>query len=499
MSIFCDLRRLVPTRILLLFIVACSASMPANADSNEAPPPNFVVIVVDDLRTDEFSAGGHPFLSTPSIDRLATEGASFSRAYHATPLCSPNRASLLTGQYASRHGIFDNTSRSYASHRLALFPIELQRAGYATAHIGKWHMGNDPTPRPGYDYWVSFKGQGRSINPILWEEGGLREVEGYVTDLFTDRTVDFINRSAGKPFFVYLGHKAIHPDSRQLDDGSVDVEYGYRYVPAAKHHGKYEEEQYHQGPDGQRAARKAARSPVVVEALTMKDEIIETMPIGPLLPKDVSLEFIRRRAEMMLSVDESLGRILDSLEQNGVLDNTLVVFATDNGYFFGEHGLTIERRLPYEEAVRGPLLMRYPKLIRAGSTIDELFSSVDLAPTILDIAGLPIPGSIQGVSQKSVFANPGISARNELLIEFYGHENPFLWTAKLDYRAIISGDYKYIKWLRYEGEDELYDLAADPGELRNLANNPKFAEQKTALAKQLKGAVLHSLGLSGSR
>jgi N-acetylglucosamine-6-sulfatase len=164
-----------------------------------AAAPNLVVIVVDDMRFDEYGAGGHPYLQTPHIDALRRSGASFGNAYHTTPLCSPNRACILTGQYTSRHGILDNTSRAHASHRLHTFARELQRGGYETAHIGKWHMGNDPTPRPGYDHWVSFEGQGRSIDPVLYEQGRLQEVPGYVTDLLTDRAVEFVARKRTRP------------------------------------------------------------------------------------------------------------------------------------------------------------------------------------------------------------------------------------------------------------------------------------------------------------
>ena len=220
--------------VLVLLLSAAISGLAAEAR------PNVIMIVVDDLRHDEFAAGGHPFLETPNIDRLAAEGAMFTNAYHVTPLCSPNRASLLTGQYVSRHGILDNTSRSLASHRLDLFPRDLQAAGYLTAHVGKWHMGNDPSPRPGYDYWVSFSGQGRLTDPELYEDGGLRPVKGYITDIFTDRALQFMDRARieERPFFLYIGHKAVHPESRQLDDGSIDLQLVRAYTPAPRHAGR---------------------------------------------------------------------------------------------------------------------------------------------------------------------------------------------------------------------------------------------------------------------
>jgi N-acetylglucosamine-6-sulfatase len=206
--------------------VAAVAALGAVAAGDARAPaaatrPNVVVIVVDDLRWDELGATGHPYLDTPHIDRLAAEGALFVNAFHAVPLCSPNRASLLTGQYPSRHGIIDNVARNLASHHLRTFPQDLQRVGYRTAFLGKWHMGNDPTPRPGFDYWVGLPGQGRSRDPELFEDGRLHVVAGYTTDLLTDRAIGFIARERDGPFLVYLAHKAVHPDLTQRDDGSV--------------------------------------------------------------------------------------------------------------------------------------------------------------------------------------------------------------------------------------------------------------------------------------
>lgn len=175
------------------FLILSSQIGVINAEPGKVVP-NIVVIVVDDLRWDEYAAAGHPYLHTPNIDRLVREGSSFSSAYVASPLCSPNRASILTGQYISRHGVVDNLARNLSSMRLDLFARDLQVAGYQTAHVGKWHMGNDPTARPGYDYWLSYPGQGRSINPELYEDGALHEVSGYMTDILTERAVSFIAR-----------------------------------------------------------------------------------------------------------------------------------------------------------------------------------------------------------------------------------------------------------------------------------------------------------------
>ena len=175
--------------------------------------PNFIVILIDDLRYDEFGAGGHPYMQTPNVDRLASEGALFERAFHTTPICSPNRASIVTGQYASRHGIIDNVARDAMSHRLPNYHLELQKRGYETAHIGKWHMGNDGMPRPGYDTWVSYDGHGKIVDPTLNHDGRYVEHKGYITDIMNELAVDFLERKRAKPFSLFFAHKAVHPDA----------------------------------------------------------------------------------------------------------------------------------------------------------------------------------------------------------------------------------------------------------------------------------------------
>ena len=303
---------------LLLLAISEAVSEPDSAASADDGRPNVVMIVVDDLRFDEFGAGGHPYLETPHIDRLVAEGALFPNAWHATPLCSPNRACILTGQYASRHGILDNTSRSLASHRLALFPQVLQRAGYRTAHVGKWHMGNDPTPRPGYDYWVSFAGQGLTIDPELFEDGRTHVVEGYITDIFVDRAIGFIEAAAEVPFFVYIGHKAVHPEAVQRDDGTIDRSVPMKFVPAPRHLGRYEDETIERAPSYGLTAATRRNKPVLAQALDLKEVVVAEDPTWEsIIDRGISEETIRRRAEMMLAVDEGVGRIYETLERAG--------------------------------------------------------------------------------------------------------------------------------------------------------------------------------------
>jgi N-acetylglucosamine-6-sulfatase len=487
-------------RFLWIPILVLTGCGPASDTAPEpAPPatarPNVVVVVVDDLRWDEFGAAGH-YVETPNIDRLAAEGALFTNAFHAVPLCSPNRASLLTGQYASRHGIIDNVARDAASHGLTTFPMAMQAGGYRTAFLGKWHMGNDPTPRPGFDYWVGLPGQGRTQNPEFFENGALHVVDGYVTDLLTDRAVEFIDRNRDTPFMVYLAHKAVHPDIRQRDDGSVDTSSSLGYVPAPRHRGRYEDRIFRRRPNAAGGLDAIADKPALRRALAYRASDAITSRLGGILDPGTSEETIRRRAEMLLSVDDSLGRLLAQLDAIGELDETLVILTSDNGFFFGEHGLSLERRLPYEESIRNLFVARYPPVIAAGGRPSGLTSSVDLAPTVLDVAGVPIGEHVQGRSLVPLLRGQAADWRDAILVEFYTYENPMPWLIDMDYRAVRTDRYKYVHWMKHPGEDELYDLEADPHEMRNLADDAAMSNVRDNLRARLGQLVLEAMGLS---
>jgi arylsulfatase A-like enzyme len=461
--------------------------------------PNILFVVVDDLRWDEFGAAGHPYLKTPNIDRLGREGASFTRAFHATPLCSPNRACLLTGQYTARHCVYNNEDRSLLSHLLPTFPRELQRSGYTTGLVGKWHMGNDPTPRPGFDYWVGFPGQGKIIDPELYEDGRLRKVPGYVTDLLTDRALGFIRRQRGaqRPYFLYLAHKAVHPDAIQRNDGSFDTAYGTHYIAADRHRGRYKNEVFPRANIAKSAAQGVLGSVMVQRFLERKTSEATVREFGDILDPGMAEQSIRDRAEMILSVDEGLGSVLTEIEESGDIDNTVIVFTSDNGFFFGEHGLSVERRLPYEESIRAPLLVRYPPAIRAATVVDGLVSSIDIAPSILQFGGAKIGGQIQGISFLPLLktGGPRVARRPHVLIENYSDDRPFPWVLDADYRAIRTDRHKLIHWVQHPEFDELYDLKEDPREERNVIKEHGNHGHEGRLRSELGKLVLESISL----
>ncbi len=327
--------------------------------------PNLLVILIDDLRFDEFGAGGHPYMKTPHVDRIAHEGAMFTRAFHPTPICSPNRASILTGQYASRHGIIDNVARDAASMRLPNYHLVLQRLGYETAHIGKWHMGNEAAPRPGYDLWVSFKGHGRLVDPEFNEDGTAVQHRGYITDLLNERAVRFVEAKRDKPFALFLAHKAVHPDAVQAADGTLDLTSGGGYMVPARHADLYRGAVFPKRPNMLPPEEVVKQKPVWAEAFKLKatersQATLRAIQAG-------TQEEIRLRAAMMASVDEGVGMIFDALARTRQLDDTFILFLGDNGYFFGEHALGPERRFAYEEGIRAPFILRYPRRAKAGS------------------------------------------------------------------------------------------------------------------------------------
>jgi len=462
----------------LLLVVPSDVIRRRSSGAASDSRPNIVFILVDDLRWDELGCAGHPYIKTPNIDRIAREGAMFRNAFMTTPLCSPSRASFLTGQYAHANGITDNVDRSAASHKLVTFPLLLHQSGYETAFVGKWHMGNDDTPRPGFDRWVSFKGQGAYYDPDINEDGKSVKPAGYITDLLNGYAVEFIKRRRDKPFLVYLAHKAIHPEANQNNDGSVNLADSERFMPAERHKNLYAGKTVPRRPN-------AMRAPVGKPALERR--IGELPPLGA--ATGTRDEAILGRQRSLSAIEEGVGEILSALKETGQLDNTLIVFTSDNGYFYGEHGLSVERRLAYEESIRMPLLVRYPRMIKAGTAPDEIALNIDLAPTLLSVAGASAPGDMQGRSLAPLLKGEKVKWRDSFLIEYYS-DRVFPRMERMGYKAARNGRWKYIHYLELEGMDELYDLKTDPYEMKNLINHPgakkALGEMKQEMERLLK-------------
>jgi N-acetylglucosamine-6-sulfatase len=441
--------------MMMLGVVALSLFCVSFARAQAEDRPNIVFVITDDQRWDCLSIVGHPFLKTPNIDRLGREGAVFKNYFVTLPLCSPSRASILTGQYANRHGIVDNKDRAAESHTLVTFPMRLQKAGYETAIFGKWHMGVDPSPRPGFDRWVVCPGQGRYENPIFNEDGKRVEKQGYFTDLVSEMAVEYIRTKHEKPFMLWVGHKAVHTN----------------VVPADRHKDLYKDDLL-----------------PTVESYwdDMKGKPALTRPLTQPMEKGhpafgVTDDFVRRQLRSIQSVDDGIGKMLKALEDTGQLESTIFVYTSDNGFFFNEHHLG-DKRCPYEESVRAPFLVRYPKRVKAGTVLDQMVLNIDVAPTFLELAGAEISSDMQGKSMLPLFADSSAKGRDSILLQYFyepKYENvPGWW-------AVRTPRFKYIEYDGFAGMEEMYDLQSDPHEMKNLVNQEAQAEQVKKLKTEL--------------
>ncbi|MEY2999919.1 MAG: Choline-sulfatase, partial [Verrucomicrobiota bacterium] len=384
------LRRLLPVVGLLLqgltpsALLAEASPVPSTVEVEHIAgqrPMNVVFILSDDHRYDAMGFLGHPLAVTPNMDRMANEGVYFRNALVSTALCSPSRATILTGLYTFRHRVIDNNRMEPPG--TLYFPQYLQKAGYATAFIGKWHMGGaSDEPRPGFDHWVSFAGQGHYLPPspdyTLNVDGRRVPQKGYITDELTDYAVDWLNQRSNpdEPFFLYLSHKAVHAN----------------FTPAERHQGSL---------DGIKINRPATETssllPENERPRWMRDQ--RNSWHGVDFPYHSSLDidqYYRNYCEALRGVDDSIGRVITKLEEMGVMDNTVVIYMGDNGFMFGEHGL-IDKRVAYEASIRVPLLMYAPSLT-GPRVVTEMVANLDIAPTTLDLMGLATPPHMDGQS-----------------------------------------------------------------------------------------------------
>lgn len=464
--------------LALLLAAACQA----------ADRPNVLFVLCDDLRQDALGCYGSKDVKTPHIDRLANEGVLFKNAFCTTSLCSPSRASILSGLYAHAHGVTNNFTEYPAT--MDSFPQVLKKAGYATAYIGKYHMGEEnDEPRPGYDYFVTHKGQGKYFDTEFNFNGQKREVvKGYYTTVVTDMTLDWLKKQdSGKPWCMFLGHKAPHSF----------------YTPEPKYEHTFDD----------------VRVPYPATAFKLDDKpkwIHERLNTwhgiyGPLFDwrknfPDARPEAVKDFENMVhgywgtvLSVDDSMGRLRAYLEETGQLDNTIIVFMGDNGLLEGEHGM-VDKRTAHEASLSIPIIARFPALTQGAKRITQQVLTVDMAPSILELCGAPALSKIHGRSWTKL-VKEGDPAWRTSWFYHYNYEKQFPYTPNV--RAIRTDEWKYIHYPHGDGSPdrhlaELYNLQDDPGETQNLIGKPELAGKVAKLQAEL-AKLMAATGLTPTK
>ena len=427
-----------------------------------AKPRNVVFILSDDHRYDAMSFMNHQFAQTPHMDAMASNGVHLKNAFVTTSLCSPSRASILTGLYTFRHRVIDNNR--LVPKGTIFFPQYLRKAGYATAYIGKWHMGGaSDEPRPGFDHWVSFRGQGNYLPPTpdytLNVDGRRVKQKGYISDELTDYAIDWLEQQKPeeKPFFLYLSHKAVHAN----------------FTPAERHAGRLDDAPF-QRPASEADTPENYRN----KPRWLRDQRNSWHGVEFPYHSNLDIEsYYKRYSEALSGVDDSIGRVVAQLKKMGIHDETLIIYMGDNGFMFGEHGL-IDKRVAYETSIRVPMLMQCPELFKGGTVVEEVVANIDIAPTVLEAMGLEKPAHMDGLSFLPLGKGEKISWRDYFLYVYYWEKNfphsPTVFS--------LRGDrYKYITYYGLWDTDELYDLREDPGESNNLLYDPKY----TGIGKEM--------------
>ncbi len=473
--------------------------------------PNILFIFSDDHAVQAISTFGSRINQTPNIDRIAEQGARFTRTFCANSICSPSRACVLTGKHSHMNGVtewqkFDGSQFT--------FPKTLQAAGYHTGIFGKWHLKSDPT---GFDEWMVYYGQGHYYNPDYKTPEGKKRINGYSVDATTDLALDFIkrNRGSGKPFVAMCQYKAPHrtwmPATRYLkkyDDVTIPEpetlfdDYSARATPAAKHRmgidkhmrmpydlkvpnakggGIYD---HNRMTPKQRTAWDAAYDP--------KNKAFKEASLsGKELVKWKYQRYIKDYLRCIAAVDENIGRILDYLKAEGLDKNTIVVYSSDQGFYLGEHGW-FDKRWMYEESFRMPLVMSWPGVIKPGTTISQLTQNIDFAPTFIEAAGLPVPDEIQGLSLLPLFADASAPWRDALYYHYYNHGGNQLQPRGEHgvprHHGVRTERYKLIQYYT-TGEWELFDLEKDPQEMHSEYDNPEYAPIKKELNLKLDAII----------
>ena len=457
-------------------------SLPAR-QNEKATPRNIVLVLSDDHRYDfmGFMEDAPAFLETPTMDRMAQEGAHLANAFVSTSLCSPSRASILTGRYMHHHKIVDN--QRPAPKGTVFFPQYLQKSGYQTAFVGKWHMGHDhDEPRPGFDHWVSFKGQGTYFDPTLNSNGTRQKFQGYTTDIITDQALAWLKkkRNPEQPFFLYLSFKAVH----------------YPFLPAKRYQGLYEKANVKRPETMANTERNYQTQPHWVRRRRYSIHGIDHMETGQYDNDPVPSfdDLYKQYCETVHGLDENLGRLLKYLDDTGMSTSTLVLYLGDNGFALGEHGF-YDKRDAFEESIRIPMLAYAPGMIKPGARITQMVQNIDIAPTVLDTAGIKPPKSapMDGRSFLPLLCNEPIPWRDHILYEYYWEWN---FPATPTVFAIRTERYKYIFYQGIWDHDGFDDLQTDPLDRHNLIKVPAYQDQISAIKKQLFDELDASGGLN---
>jgi len=438
----------------LIAALTCSATLHA-ADRK----PNFLFIITDDQRWDAMGvvqreqgeAARFPWFKTPNMDRLAAGGVRFRNAFVTLSLCAPSRAAFLTGRYNHLNGVTNNNTP---------FPVDsvthaslLRAVGYKTAYIGKWHMGNQKGQRPGFDYSASFVGQGRYMDQAVEINGVLTPTKGWIDDVSTDFAIDWIKQNKDQPFSMVVGFKSPHSPR-----GGMNLPERLRDPYAG---------------ETSRPTPNMGVPPIYQAPVPDGGQ-----PSQGLADNSIHLDYLRH----VTGADENLGRLLDALDELGLAEDTVIVYSSDNGYYLGEHCLGDKRSL-YEESLRIPMLVRYPRLFGKGRVEDGMVLNIDLAPTFLDLAGVSVPAEMQGVSWKELAAgNKPANWRQSFLAEYFKE----LGDAPTMY-GLRTTTAKIVQYPGHPEWTEVFNLTKDPYEINNLAANPEIASKLQAeLEAQLK-------------
>jgi len=477
----------------LSFLPGCSGLGQAGA-SEPARRPNIIYIMTDDHASHAMSCYGSKINETPNLDRIAREGIRFDNAFCTNSICAPCRAVVLTGKYSHLNGVTDNRLKFDGSQQT--FPKLLQAAGYETAMVGKWHLKTDPT---GFDYWNVLPGQGAYYNPAMIEMGERKKYTGYVTDIITDHCLNWLKgRQSDKPFCLMYHHKAPHRrwepgpkyltmyDDREIPEpATLFDDYAGRGTAAKEQDMSIEKTMTRNDlkltptrnltPE-QKQAWDAAYGP--------KNEAFEKANLqGKELIRWKYQRYIKDYLRCIASVDDNVGRLLDYLDESGLAQDTVVVYTSDQGFYLGDHGW-FDKRFMYEESLKMPLVVRYPREIRSGSVSKDIVLNLDFAETFLDYAGVPVPVDMQGRSLRAVLRGRAPKDWRKSMYYHY-YEYPAVHSVKRHY-GVRTQRYKLIHFYHDIDEWELYDLKKDPEELTNVYGEPKYAKVVKELREELK-------------